>query len=90
MYYLHNVFEQVPYTTGTILKKKKMTLSNSPFTPMYIRTSIALKTTMVVGPLQKRQHLEMGQVTMTLKDYQQLSLCASTHLVSDSRSLKLR
>lgn len=89
MYYLHNVFEQVPYTTGTILKKK-MTLSNSPFTPMYIRTSIALKTTMVVGPLQKRQHLEMAQGTMTLKDYQQLSLCASTHLVSDSRSLQLR
>lgn len=52
MYYLYNVFEQVPYTTGTILKKK-MTLSSSPFTPMYLRTSIALKTTMVVGPLQK-------------------------------------
>lgn len=67
-----------------------MTLSSSPFTPMYIRTSIALKTTMVVGPLQKQTTSRDGSGHHDLKDYQQLSLCASTHLVSDSRSLKLR
>ena len=54
---------------------------------MEVKTSIALKTTVLIGPLQQRQCPEMDQGTVTLKDYQRLSSCASTHLVSDSEVL---
>lgn len=50
-----------------------------------VRTSLALKTTVLIGPLQ--QCPEMDQGTVTLKDYQRLSSCASTLLVSDSEVL---
>lgn len=50
-----------------------------------VRTSLALKTTVLIGPLQ--QCPEMDQGTVTLKDYQRLSSCASILLVSDSEVL---
>lgn len=80
-----NVFKQVPCAIGTILQKKMKEPSTALLMLGDVRTSLALKTTVLIGPLQ--QCPEMDQGTVTLKDYQRLSSCASTLLVSDSEVL---
>ena len=82
-----NVFKQVPCAIETILQKNIKWPSTALLMLMEVKTSIALKTTVLIGPLQQRQCPEMDQGTVTLKDYQRLSSCASTHLVSDSEVL---